>query len=152
MVRNCAAAVLLIFMVAGAGASDDSKATPPQTTTPSAVAARKSDLRTSVRVSTSDALSAAAHAKARKDVADKPDSSSDVVLEFHPATGTPDGTSNAVVTKDANKSALKNLHGDLYGNDGTSGHELSGRAGTKSKNGKTAIYVESNHSTSSPLK
>jgi hypothetical protein len=72
----------------------------------------------------------------------KPD---DAVVEFHAAgSGSGDsGTAPAVIRDQASKSALKHVHGDLYGSRSGIGHADGGSAGATSKSGKTSIYVES---------
>jgi hypothetical protein len=74
----------------------------------------------------------------------------DAVMEFHAAgSGSGNsGTAPAVIHDQGNKSALKHVHGDLYGAKSGIGHADGGSAGATSKSGKTAIYVESDQTRS----
>jgi hypothetical protein len=113
------------------------------------------------RVSTSEALKAAAQVKqtartAKKGpalkgvIAVKPGVDSGVV-ELQPlAHASPSGGKALVApAKDSKDSFLKNVHGDLYGASAAGpigANAESGAVGATSKGGKTSIYVETDHS------
>ena len=68
----------------------------------------------------------------------------DAVVEFRASGhGSGDSAAPTVIHDPASKSALKRVHGDLYGNKSDIGHADGGSAGATSKSGKTSIYVES---------
>jgi hypothetical protein len=121
-------------------------------------AGKKPALARLTRVSTEEAAHGAAADAAKKNqkVAPQPDGSKtqdSAVLEFRPVD--PDRATAGAVTAPPgnNKSALKNMHGGVYGsnapgNRGT--YEAAGSVGTTSKSGKTSVYIETDRSRASP--
>jgi len=114
---------------------------------------QKPSLLDATRVSTEEATKHAAQESAAKaseatTVESSPDES---VTEFHPARPDPAQTGEASITAsdDSKKSVLKRVHGTVQGSAtaGASGDRAGGAAlGAASKSGKTAIYVETDHS------
>jgi hypothetical protein len=154
MIRIHAVLLTLTFALAGAiGAiADDTPPQPGTEKTAKTESTRKPAIVDAVRVSTDAALASAAKQEAHKGISDKsakgdPD---DVVLEFHPAAAGATADSNAVVVNDSKKSALKNLHGEVYGAGGARGNQETGKVGTSSKGGKSSIYVETDRSHATP--
>jgi len=152
MNRSCTLVLVLGCVLAGAawGIADDSSPKPASHKPSQADSAQKPRLRDAVRVSTNDAAVAAAQKKAQKDASEKSESSGDAVLEFHPAASNATAPSDAAVTDDGRKTALKNLHGEVYGAAGAGGHVEGGKAGTTSKSKKSSVYVETNRATTNP--
>jgi len=123
-----------------------------ETATPSRTT-QKPSLLEATRVSTAAAAKRAAQERAAKaDAATTVESSSDEsVTEFHPTRPDSAQTGGAIVTTsdESKKSVLKRVHGTVHGSAaaGTSGDRGGGVSmGAASKSGKTAIYVETDHS------
>ena len=72
------------------------------------------------------------------------------VVEFHPAAdGSRNGSGAAAKIQDKQpKSALKWVHGDLYGAKSGTGHAGGGSIGATSRSGKTSVYVQSDQARS----
>jgi hypothetical protein len=148
--------IFLFMAVAVAGATPwfaQSPAEKPDAPKPAAASSTKKPVSfDSNRVSTEQALADAAREKATKKDAKEEAQTGDAVLEFHPITPSAAPRSSAATSKDSRKSPLKDIHGEAYGLAGGGGNMEGGKAGGSSKNGKTNIYVETNHSGSSPSK
>jgi len=104
------------------------------------------DLADATRVSTDRALrSATKNALAHGPTKTNPDASANAeVLEFQPSSNNQVAIKKAA-TKDSKKSALKNIHGTVYGAlDPAAVENRSGgvAAGGSSKSGKSHLYVE----------
>lgn len=72
------------------------------------------------------------------------------VSEFQTVShGSNPGTPDLVLPdKSSSKAKLKNIHGEVYGGLApgiSSSNEVSGAAGATSKNGKTSIFIQTNH-------
>ena len=114
---------------------------------------RKPSLLDLTRVSTEEAAQHAAQNNAAKaaDATTVESSSDESVTEFHPTLPDSAQTGGAIVTTsdESKKSVLKRVHGTVHGSAaaGTSGDRGGGvSVGAASKSGKTAIYVETDHS------
>ena len=133
---------------------DKAAATKPVPATSGAQNQRPAFLGVS-RVSTEEATRAAAANLARKPEEQAASSSSanqaddSAVVEFHPENAHP---SIPVATAAKEKSILKNIHGEAYGSagPGITGHAAGASVGGTSKSGKTSVYVETDHSRTSP--
>ena len=122
-------------------------------------AGKKPALARVTRVSTEEAIRWAAAEAARKNQkgVPQPDGSTaqdSAVVEFRPVDqgGAPSDAATILKGK-SNKSALKNMHGSVYGstvpgNRGT--NEAAGSVGTTSRSGKTSVYIETDRSRASP--
>ena len=79
-----------------------------------------------------------------------PAEAGDAVMEFQPVSAGPGAASSAAVVEDGtqNKSALKRVHGDLYGVEGADSHAAGGSVGASSKSGKTSVYIQSDQARS----
>ena len=149
---------LALFLATGGRAQETTaKATSGSTssreTAPSSQTKQKPSLLDATRVSTEEATKQAAQEKAAKaaDAATVESSSDEGVTEFHPAHPDPTQTGGANVTAsdDSKESVLKRVHGTVQGSAaaGASGDRGGGAAlGVTSKSGKTAVYVETDHS------
>ena len=134
-------------------AKASSDASSSRETATSSKTKQKPSLLDATRVSTEEAADSAAQKKAAKaaDAKTIESSSNESVTEFHPARPDSAQTGGAVVTTsdESKKSGLKRVHGTLHGSAaaGTSGDREGGASvGAASKSGKTAIYVETDHS------
>ena len=114
---------------------------------------QKPSLLDATRVSTEKAAKSAAQKNAGKAAEAKAVESSadESVTEFHPTRPDSAQTGGAIVTTsdESKKSVLKRVHGTVHGSAaaGTSGDRGGGASvGAASKSGKTAIYVETDHS------
>ncbi len=124
-----------------------------ETATSSKTKQQKPSLLDATRVSTEEAAKGAAIENAGKaaDAKTIESSTNESVTEFHPARPDSAQTGGAIVTTldESKKSVLKRVHGTVHGSTaaGTAGDRGGGAAvGAASKSGKTAIYVETNHS------
>jgi len=82
-----------------------------------------------------------------------PEAGDSAVREFHPADAAQTGPAAIPVSsKSSRKSALKNVHGAVYGSADPKGggdHATGGSAGTSSKSGRTSVYIETDQSRAS---
>jgi hypothetical protein len=110
---------------------------------------KKPALAEVTRVSTEGAARSVAQKQAKKvaeeDGAEKP--AEPDVLEFRPAPENADSSGDTVVapSKGSKKSALSNVHGEVYGSADAKNartHRAGAGVGASSKSGKTAVYVE----------
>jgi hypothetical protein len=154
MIRIHAVLLTLTFVLAGAAGviADDAPQKLGAEKTAKKESTRKPAITDAVRVSTDAALASAAKQEADKGTADQsakgdPDGA---VLEFHPAAPGAAADGSAVVANDPQKSALKNLHGEVYGAGGARGNQETGKVGASSKDGKSSIYVETDRSHATP--
>ena len=134
-------------------AKSTSDSRPSRETSTSSKTTQKPSLLDATRVSTEEAAQHAAQKNADKAAeARAVESSADEsVTEFHPTRADSAQTGGAVVTTldESNNSVLKRVHGTVHGSAaaGTSGDRGGGvSVGAASKSGKTAIYVETDHS------
>lgn len=111
---------------------------------------KKPAIKDAVRVSTDEALANVARQKATNKDTDDKIVPSDVVLEFREVTTSAGSSNIGTRGKDSKKPPLKDIHGEGYGLAGAGVNQEGGRAGAKSKDGKTAIYVEADHGGTSP--
>ena len=150
MIRRRIILAALTFLLAGAVAAmaQEQKADapePPKTDSP-----KKPVFIGVGRVSTDEALANVARQKAANKDADSKAPAGDAVLEFHDAPPSTVSPAGSTLSKDSKiKSPLKDLHGEAHGLAGTGANQEGGKMGGKSKDGKTAIYVETNHSETS---
>jgi hypothetical protein len=129
-------------------AKSSSDSTPRRETSTSSKTKQKPSLLDATRVSTEEAAKRAAPKSADKAAEASADES---VTEFHPTRVDSAQTGGAIVTTsdESKKSVLKRVHGTVHGSAaaGTSGDRGGGASvGAASKSGKTAIYVETDHS------
>lgn len=143
------AAMAGLLVSAGMTAQDTAEKSPDSPAPKSSAASteKKPALAEVTRVSTEEATRSAAQKQAKDSQAEgapekpaEPD-----VLEFRPAPQTAEPSSGtASAPAKGKKSALKNVHGTVYGsadarNTGT--HRAGGSAGVSSKSGKTSVSV-----------
>lgn len=117
---------------------------------------KKPTLAEVTRVSTAEAARSAASKTADESTGQntKSESSDSAVLEFHPQSQDPAASSGDPFksSKDSKDSALKNVHGTVYGSaDAANVHnrKTGAAVGAGSKTGKSHIYVETDHARSS---
>ena len=134
-------------------AKSTSDSSPSRETSASPKTTGKPSLLDLTRVSTEEAAKSAAPKSADKAAGAKAAEASadDSVTEFHPARpdSAPTGGAVATTSDESKKSVLKRVHGTVHGSAaaGTSGDRGGGASvGAASKSGKTAIYVETDHS------
>lgn len=121
---------------------------------------RKLDLAGAARVSAQEATRGAAADLAKKagksdpSIAGASRTEDSAVIEFRPvASEQSGGAAVQASSKDSKKSILKNIHGSAYGSldPGNRGnHESAASVGATSKSGKTSVYIEGDHSRTSP--
>jgi hypothetical protein len=152
MIRNNTILVILTLLLVGAPCAVVGK--PPQKADaqdPSrADSDKKPALADAVRVSTDQALADAARQKATTKDANDKTPSGDAVLELHetpPSAASPNG---GALSKDTRKSPLKDIHGEAHGLAGVGANQEGGKVGGHSKDGKTSVYVETDHAGTSP--
>lgn len=152
--RTCilaAALSLLASTVAAPQTGTEKKEQPSTQQSSAAEAEKKRVLGEATRVSTSEAVRSAAKEATGKREKPSDGSAETDVLEFHPADHSSDARGGAVVAPSKEKkSAIKKIHGEAYGSAGAGGRGAGGAAGASSKSGKTSVYVETEHATSSP--
>ena len=134
-----------------AKATSDSSSSRETATSPKTK--QQPSLLDATRVSTEESAQRAAQKNAGKAAEAKAVESSadESVTEFHPTRPDSAQTGGAIVTTsdESKKSVLKRVHGTVHGSAaaGTSGDRGGGASvGAASKGGKTAIYVETDHS------
>ncbi|HZP00973.1 MAG TPA: hypothetical protein VFD30_11805 [Terriglobia bacterium] len=120
-------------------------------TSPASEAEKKPRLVDATRVSTSEVAKSVAKTESSKSVAPKSGEKAGdaAVLEFKP-TASAEGDAVTVHEDGTPKSALKKIHGNVYGATGAGSRETGGAVGTTSKSGKTSVYVGTDRSRTSP--
>ncbi len=150
--RLAATAALLVPLAAYPQTSPEKSSGPTSDQRAAAKPAKKASLADATRVSTDEAARQAIQQqnpdRAAKDSA-VASGESDVV-EFKPAPPAAKGDDSVVVKNSGDSKKLKNVHGEAHGAAGAGGHREGGAAGATSKGGKTAVYVETDHSRASP--
>ncbi len=132
----------------------NSSGSPAAQASPASKTETKRALADATRVSTKEAVKTAAQTKTKaSEAGTAPEGTSNEsdVLEFRPAAPTDNGTSGVITlpSKDSKKSAVKNVHGTVYGSanaQGAGNRRTGGAVGASSKSGKTSVYVETDQS------
>lgn len=142
-------AVACLLVPAGMMAQDAAKKSPDSAAPKCSTASteKKPALAEATRVSTEEATRSAAQKQTKgsqgEGAAEKP--AEPDVLEFRPAPQTAEPSSGTASTPaKGKKSALKNVHGSVYGSADarhTGTHRTGGSAGASSKSGKTSVSV-----------
>jgi hypothetical protein len=151
-VRLAAIAAIFVPLAAYPQTSPEKSSGPTSEQRTAAKPAKKASLADATRVSTDDAARQAIQQQS-PDRAAKDSSiaagESDVV-EFKPAPPIAKDDDSVVVRNSGDSKKLKKVHGEAYGAAGAGSHREGGAVGATSKGGKTAVYVETDHSQASP--
>jgi hypothetical protein len=151
-VRLAAIAALLVPLAAYPQTAPEKNSVPTSDQRAATKPAKKASLADATRVSTDEAARQAIQQqnpdRAAKDSSVAPGESD--VVEFKPAPAAAKGDDSVVVKNSSDSKKLKNVHGEAYGAAGAGSHREGGAAGATSKGGKTAVYVETDHSRASP--
>ncbi len=146
-----ALAALVLVMSASATPQEQKTGAPSNGSASASRTQKKPQLVDATRVSTSDAAKSVAKEESAKSATPKPAEGAEdaAVLEFKPTAHNEDKPVT-VHEEGARKSALKNIHGNVYGATGAGNRETGGAVGTTSKSGKTSVYVGTDRSRTTP--
>jgi hypothetical protein len=151
--------VLLCGALPARAQSTDSKEPPTPSNKPDAKRKESQPpLIDATRVSTDATVKAAAQDALSKKGGSQSSTSTiapDPVLEFHPASAAADAKDDSLVLKqdDSKKSPLKDVHGEVHGESGSGAVQSSrvgASAGTKTKDGKTYIFLQTDQTKTNP--
>lgn len=147
MIRKSTILMVLTLLLAGVPcAITGQESHKPDSEEPSKVdSTKKPPLTDAVRVSTDDALKNVARQKAANKDASSKVPSGDAVWEFHEAPPSAVSPGGSALSKDSKRSPLKDIHGEAHGLAGAGANLEGGKVGGHSKDGKTSIYVETDH-------
>jgi len=149
--RLAATAALLVPLVAYPQTSSEKTSNLTSDQRVGAKPAKKASLTDATRVSTDEAVRQAIQQQNPDRAAkDSPAPGESAVVEFKPAPPAAKDDDSVVVKNSGDSKKLKDVHGEAHGAAGAGGHREGGAVGASSKGGKTAVYVETDHSRVSP--
>ncbi len=151
--RLAATVALVVPLAAYPQASPEKTSNPTSDRQVAAKPVKKASLADATRVSTDEAARQAIQQQ-NPDRAARDSSTASgeaaAVVEFKPAPPAAKDDDSVVVKNSGDSKKLRNVHGEAHGATGAGGHREGGAVGATSKGGKTAVYVETDHSRVSP--